>query len=92
MGYKSTPGPTIIVTGQMAVYSTIILGPLPMEGPFQELVPINSTTLMTEFGPGDVGYLGGRWWIDNLNMGTQGVMDEYDTYFMCPLIGPGVDL
>jgi hypothetical protein len=41
---------------------------------------------VTEFGPGDPGYLGGRWWVD-----TDGdnVMEPTDTFLLCPLLGPG---
>jgi hypothetical protein len=52
-----------------------------MNGRFQLLV--NGTT---EFGPGDPGYLGGRWWED---LNGNGVQDEGDHFFLCPLLGPG---
>jgi len=42
--------------------------------------------LATEFGPGDTGYLGGRWWID---ANGNSYMDEGDAFFLCPLLGPG---
>ena len=42
--------------------------------------------LTTEFGPGDHGYVGGRWWLD-VNGNNQ--MDSEDLYFSCPLLGPG---
>ena len=42
--------------------------------------------IMTEFGPGDPGYKGGRWWVD---ANGNGEMDEDDVYFLCPLIPPG---
>ena len=41
---------------------------------------------MTEFGPGSPGYLGGRWWED---LNHNGIMDETDHYFLCPLLPPG---
>jgi hypothetical protein len=47
---------------------------------FQPLV--NGTT---PYGPGDPGYRGGRWWIDDGN----GIMDANDTFLLCPLLGPG---
>jgi hypothetical protein len=47
------------------------------------------TGLQTEFGPGDPGYVGGRWWVD-ANGNNQ--MDEGDTFFLCPLLGPGFEL
>ena len=40
----------------------------------------------TEYGPGDPGYLGGRWWVDS---NPNGIMDPDDSYFLCPLLGPG---
>lgn len=82
----SMAGPEVFVTGQDAIYTTIILGPLPMDGPFQLLEMDGPTGLQTEFGPGDPGYLGGRWWVD-LNGNQQ--PDEGDAFFMCPLTGPG---
>ena len=41
---------------------------------------------MTEFGPGDYGHVGGRWWVD---LNDNGEMDTEDHYFLCPLLGPG---
>lgn len=80
-GRPATTG-VIFVTGQGLYYDTFVAkDPLPMEGRFQLLV--NGTT---EFGPGDPGYLGGRWWEDlNLN----GVQDAGDHFFLCPLLPPG---
>ncbi len=80
--------PQIYVTGQNLVYDTIVLGALPMEGPFQLLVP-TSDGLETEFGPGDVGYLGGRWWID---VNGDGKQNMGDVFFLCPLLGNGYEL
>ena len=79
----------VYVTGQGLIYDSIILTQLPQKGPFQELVPGAGPDGMpaTEFGPGDAGYLGGRWWVDVNGNGEQ---DEEDNYFMCPLLGPGV--
>src|SRR5680860_342021 len=79
-GAPPIAGP-VYVTGQ-GLYYDVILGPdLPMNGRFQELVAGT-----TEFGPGDPGYLGGRWWID---ANGNDIMDEGDTFFLCPLLGPG---
>ena len=39
----------------------------------------------TEFGPTDIGYYGGRWWMDD----GDGIMEPEDFYFLCPLLGPG---
>jgi hypothetical protein len=39
----------------------------------------------TEFGPGDKGYKGGRWWIDD----GDGIIEMEDNFVLCPLLGPG---
>ncbi|MHC4168764.1 MAG: hypothetical protein ACYSWQ_17580 [Planctomycetota bacterium] len=78
-------GPVIYVTSQGLYYDSIVKAPLPPNGPFQLLVP-TSGGLETEFGPGNVGYLGGRWWVDANGNGMQ---DDGDAYFMCPLLPPG---
>jgi hypothetical protein len=73
---------TVYVTSQGLYYDTaVVRDPLPMEGPFQFL-----DDGKTEFGPGDSGYLGGRWWED-----TDGdaIQDPTDHYFLCPLLPPG---
>ncbi len=41
---------------------------------------------MTEFGPGDNGYVGGRWWVD---LNGDDIMNDGDLFFSCPLLGPG---
>jgi hypothetical protein len=72
----------VYVTSQGLYFDTFVSAEeLPMKGPFQKLV--NGTT---EFGPGDPGYLGGRWWIDSNGNGYQ---DAGDTFLLCPLLGPG---
>src|SRR5215217_1086061 len=72
----------VYVVSQGLYYDTFVtVDPLPMEGPFQLL-----ENGMTEFGPGDPGYLGGRWWED---LNGNGVQDEGDHFFLCPLLGPG---
>ncbi len=83
-------GPMIYVTSQDLVYRTVILAAgLPNEGDFQQLEPGKGPTgLQTEFGPRDVGYLGGRWWVD---MNNDTYMDDDDVYFMCPLVGRGYE-
>jgi hypothetical protein len=84
-------GPTgeIYVINQGLFFETFATADLPMKGPFQRLYtpPVDGVPFpMTEYGPGDPGYVGGRWWIDdNLN----GYMDEGDTFFSCPLLPPG---
>jgi hypothetical protein len=75
----------IYVYGQDKYYLTIVpITPnegLPPNGPFQLVEPTLTDALFeTEFGPGDPGYVGGRW---------------YDpsgpAWFLCPLIGPALD-
>jgi hypothetical protein len=52
----------IYVTSQGLYFDTIVAtDPLPFEGPFQKLEPGPNGLSQTEFGPGDPGYLGGRW-------------------------------
>ena len=73
---------TVYVTSQGLYYDTFATAdPLPMQGRFQKLE--NGTT---EFGPGDPGYLGGRWWVD---VNGNDIQDEGDHFFLCPLLGPG---
>jgi hypothetical protein len=80
-GRAATTG-VVFVTGQGLYYDTFVAkDPLPMRGRFQLLV--NGTTA---FGPGDPEYLGGRWWED---LNVNGVQDEGDHFFLCPLLGPG---
>ena len=79
-------GPVVFVTSQGLYYdSIVIVDPLPAKGNFQQLIP-TSNGLETEFGPGEPGHLGGRWWID---LNGNSVMDATDKYFLCPLLGPG---
>jgi hypothetical protein len=76
-----TPG-VVYVTSQGLYYDTFVVkDPLPMEGRFQLL-----TNGETEFGPGQPGYLGGRWWED---LNANGAQDPEDHYFLCPLLPPG---
>jgi hypothetical protein len=73
---------TVYVTSQGLYYDTFVVkDPLPFHGRFQKI-----ENGMTEFGPGDPGYLGGRWWED---LNGNSVMDPDDHYFLCPLLGPG---
>lgn len=79
-------GPIVFVTSQELYYdSIVVVDPLPMKGRFQQLVP-GENGLSTDYGPGEVGHLGGRWWID-VNGDMR--MDEDDKFFLCPLLGPG---
>jgi len=76
-----TPG-VVYVTSQGLYYDTFATrDPLPMRGPFQLLAGG-----ATEFGPGQPGYLGGRWWVD---VNGDGVQDPDDHFFLCPLLPPG---
>jgi hypothetical protein len=80
-------GPVIYVTGQGLFYDSIVIAnELPMRGPFQKLEMAGPTGLQTEFGLGDQGYVGGRWWVD---VNGNDEMDEGDSFFSCPLLGPG---
>lgn len=79
-------GPVVYVTSQGLYYdSIVIVDSLPQHGRFQQLIP-SDNGLETEFGPGDHGHVGGRWWID---LNENGEMDGADKYFLCPLLGPG---
>jgi hypothetical protein len=78
----------IYVTGQQLYFDTIVVvDPLPMKGRFQPLGDSDGDGISeTPFGPGDPGYLGGRWWVDLNHNGQQ---DAGDHFFLCPLLGPG---
>ena len=85
-GRNSVGSPVVYVISQGLYYDSIVVADLPaMKGRFQQLIP-GEMGLMTEFGPGDVGHLGGRWWLD---ANESGDMDDEDLYFLCPLLGPG---
>jgi hypothetical protein len=72
----------VYVTSQGLYYDTFVaVDPLPMRGRFQLI-----ENGQTEFGPGDPGYLGGRWWEDS---NGNGIQDAGDHFFLCPLLGPG---
>ena len=83
-------GPVVYVESQDLFYDAIIAAdPLPMKGPFQLLYEceVDGTVgLCTQFGPGDFGHYGGRWWVD---LNGDGMKDEGDHFFSCPLLGPG---
>lgn len=67
----------VYVLSQDLYYDTFVTAQeLPPHGPFQLLVEG-----VTEYGPGDKGYVGGRW----------KVLQDDGTYryFLCPLLGPG---
>lgn len=73
---------TVYVTSQGLYYDTFVtVDPLPFRGRFQKL-----ENGQTEFGPGDPGYLGGRWWVDT---NGNGYPDPDDHFLLCPLLPPG---
>lgn len=75
-------GPIVYVTSQGLYFDSIVVAdPLPARGPFQ-LLEQGPNGLETEFGPGDRGYVGGRWKEDFDGDGTY-------HFFLCPLLGPG---
>ena len=81
--------PVVFVTSQGLYYdSIVVVESLPAKGEFQQLIP-SDHGLMTEYGPGEVGHLGGRWWID---VDGDGTMNDGDKFFLCPLLGPGRDM
>jgi len=78
----------IYVESSGLYYETFVTTQLPPIGRFQPLDPTGGPTggPSTPYGPGDQGYVGGRWWVDT-NM--DGEQDAGDSYFSCPLLGPG---
>ena len=85
-GGRAGPTGVIYVTSQGLYYDTFVTASsLPMRGPFQKL-EMSQTGPQTEFGPGQPGYLGGRWWMD---VNGNEMQDEEDMFFLCPLLGPG---
>ncbi len=80
-GRAATMG-VVYVTSQGLYFDTFVAqDPIPMHGKFQLIA--NGET---EFGPGNPGYLGGRWWEDT---DEDGIMEATDHFFLCPLLGPG---
>ena len=82
---------TVYVTSQGLYYDTFVpVETLPYKGRFQQLIPVPDEPSMTEFGPGDPGYLGGRWWVDANGNGEMDPPGEGgDRYLLCPLFPPG---
>ena len=72
---------TVIVDSTGLEYDSIVGPSLPANGPFQELYVGMDGNLHTEFGPGDQGYVGGRWKMQ--------MEDGSYVYFSCPLLGNG---
>lgn len=79
---------TVYVESQDLYFDSIVGPDLPMKGKFQQLKPGEGPggSLATEYGPGDPGYRGGRWWVD---LNDNGYMDAGDHFFSCPLLGHG---
>ncbi|HZD03742.1 MAG TPA: hypothetical protein VE173_02460 [Longimicrobiales bacterium] len=73
---------SVYVRSQGLWYDTFVSAEtLPPEGRFQKL-----EDGQTDYGPGDPGYLGGRWWVD---VNANDVQDAEDNYLLCPLLPPG---
>lgn len=82
-GRGNGPVGTVYVISQDLYYDTFVSAErLPPKGPFQLLEDTNGDGINdTMWGPGQPGYLGGRWKIPNGKGG-------YD-YLLCPLLPPG---
>jgi hypothetical protein len=78
--------PVIYVESQGLYYDSIVGPSLPMKGRFQKLNVGDDGSLSTMWGPGDQGFVGGRWWVD---VNGDDIKDEGDKFFSCPLLGPG---
>ncbi|MHC4938545.1 MAG: hypothetical protein ACYTHK_06215 [Planctomycetota bacterium] len=71
----------VYVRSQGLYYDTFVTrDPLPPHGRFQ-LLEDKGNGPETEYGPGDKGYVGGRWKMSDGRGGYR--------YFLCPLLGPG---
>jgi hypothetical protein len=77
----SNPRVVVYVLSQGLCYESVVApNELPAQGPFQLLTPsaiCGPGTFMTDVGPGDPGYAGGRW------------LTLDGKRFSCPLVGPG---
>jgi hypothetical protein len=72
----------VYVRSQHLYYDTFVAAEsLPPHGRFQKL-----ENGETDFGPGNPGYLGGRWWVD---ANENGIQDSGDVFLLCPLLPPG---
>ena len=72
----------VYVESQGLCYRTFVTTDLPDQGPFQLIEPdplarCGAGSSKTQYGPGDAGYLGGRWKTPD------------GQTFSCPLQGPG---
>ncbi|MCH8285289.1 hypothetical protein IIB79_02015 [candidate division KSB1 bacterium] len=74
LGYDVDPETGILYVGSSTVVTAVALAPDPE-------ARCGAGSLITEFGPGDHGYVGGRW---ELTMPNGDVV-----HFVCPLLGPG---
>ncbi len=79
---KSLPRVVVYVESQGLCYDSIVTAQnLPAHGPFQDLemdaADHCGSGLKTAYGPGDQGYVGGRW------------LTPDGSRFLCPLLGPG---
>jgi hypothetical protein len=93
-GHIDEPEAVIYVTSQDMYYHTIVpyatgsnLHWNGHNGDSFQLLDTKTTPANTPYGPGDVGYRGGRWWVDS---NPNGYQDAGDTFFLCPLLGPGM--
>ena len=77
----------VYVESQNLCFDSIVTAQdIPDRGRFQTLAPdpmerCGEGSLITESGPGDQGYVGGRWELTMLNGDV--------VHFVCPLLGPG---
>lgn len=92
-GRGNGPVGVIYVTSQDMYYDTIGLTDLPDNGPFQTLIVDldadgNIVSAVTDYGPGDPGYVGGRWeaYIYDVDGNLVAIR-----HFECPLLPPGRD-
>lgn len=77
----SHPAVIFVVTQGLFFTTCNVTQLLPMHGEFQLLV-----NGRTNVGPGQPGYLDGRWWED---LNGNGIQDRADHFFLCPLVLPG---
>lgn len=84
------PQPQVYVTSQGLTYDSILVRDnLPFNGTSNwQLLEEGPHGLQTEFGHGDQGYFGGRWFMD---MDGDRLPSEGDHFFLCPLLGPGYE-
>ena len=87
-GGRPAAGGMVYVQSQGLYYKTFVpVETLPDNGRFQKLGPCEEAEVnCTMYGPGDPGYLGGRWWVD---VNGNDIQDAEDSYLLCPLLGRG---